>query len=307
MDRQQTRNDALIVEATVRIVKGYVAGNRNPPGGLGPLIDSVASAIRSPPKGEIVPAVPELPLVGSDYRRPQAPARQLTMAEIRDSVQETYLVCFEDGQRYRMLSRHLRLDMVPPVVEREIKGVKGAAVFWIEGVKPWDPATLPRGPGAKWSLQTSRMMMFDQLIANIDRNQGNLLHDEAGHVFLIDHSRAFTSKPDLSGLKSPQQFDPVLWQRMAALTRADLDAVVGRWLTRLQIEALLMTLLPRYRAEGKAYVTIAFGCTGGRHRSVHVADRMASRLRDAGFSPTVAHRDLATAPQDSLEDAPAKR
>jgi len=74
-----------------------------------------------------------------------------------------------------------------------------------------------------------------------------------------------------------------------------------------QIEALLLTLLPRYRAEGKAYVTVAFGCTGGRHRSVHVADRMASRLRDAGFSPTVAHRDLATAPQDSLEDAPTKR
>ena len=73
-----------------------------------------------------------------------------------------------------------------------------------------------------------------------------------------------------------------------------------------QIEALLLLLLPRYRAEGKAYVTVAFGCTGGRHRSVHVADRMASRLRDAGFSPTVAHRDLATAPQDSLEDAPAK-
>jgi len=74
-----------------------------------------------------------------------------------------------------------------------------------------------------------------------------------------------------------------------------------------QIETLLLTLLPRYRAEGKAYVTVAFGCTGGRHRSVHVADRMASRLRIAGFSPTVTHRDLATAPQDSLEDAPAKR
>jgi UPF0042 nucleotide-binding protein len=73
-----------------------------------------------------------------------------------------------------------------------------------------------------------------------------------------------------------------------------------------QIEALLLTLLPRYRAEGKSYVTAAFGCTGGRHRSVHVADRMASRLRDAGFSPTVTHRDLATAPQDSLEGAPAR-
>jgi len=73
-----------------------------------------------------------------------------------------------------------------------------------------------------------------------------------------------------------------------------------------QIEALLLTLLPRYRAEGKAYVTVAFGCTGGRHRSVHVADTMAARLRAAGFSPTVSHRDLATAPQDSLEGAPAR-
>ncbi|GAA0731028.1 RNase adapter RapZ [Sphingomonas japonica] len=67
------------------------------------------------------------------------------------------------------------------------------------------------------------------------------------------------------------------------------------------IERLLVLLLPRYRAEGKAYVTIAFGCTGGRHRSVHVAERMASRLREAGFSPTVTHRDLGTAPQDALE------
>ena len=68
-----------------------------------------------------------------------------------------------------------------------------------------------------------------------------------------------------------------------------------------QIESLLLFLLPRYRAEGKSYVTIAFGCTGGRHRSVHVAERVAARLRDEGFSPTVAHRDLAAAPQDSLE------
>lgn len=71
-----------------------------------------------------------------------------------------------------------------------------------------------------------------------------------------------------------------------------------------QIESLLLLLLPRYQAEGKAYVTIAFGCTGGRHRSVHVAERMAARLRAEGFSPTVTHRDLQTAPQDSLEGAP---
>lgn len=74
-----------------------------------------------------------------------------------------------------------------------------------------------------------------------------------------------------------------------------------------RIEDLLLVLLPRYRAEGKSYVTVAIGCTGGRHRSVHVTERIAGRLRNAGFSPTVAHRDLGTAPQDSLEDPPAAR
>ena len=65
-----------------------------------------------------------------------------------------------------------------------------------------------------------------------------------------------------------------------------------------RIEDLLLLLIPRYRAEGKAYVSIAIGCTGGKHRSVHVADRIARRLRDAGFSPTVDHRDLAAVRQE---------
>lgn len=70
------------------------------------------------------------------------------------------------------------------------------------------------------------------------------------------------------------------------------------------IEALILMLLPRYRAEGKSYVTVAVGCTGGRHRSVHVAHRIAARLQAEGFSPTVTHRDLGAAPQDSLEGTP---
>jgi UPF0042 nucleotide-binding protein len=73
------------------------------------------------------------------------------------------------------------------------------------------------------------------------------------------------------------------------------DSAIG------QIEALLLTLLPRYAEEGKAYVTVAFGCTGGRHRSVHVADRVAATLRRAGFSPTVSHRNMESAPHDALE------
>ncbi|MEJ7927795.1 RNase adapter RapZ [Sphingobium sp. AN641] len=68
-----------------------------------------------------------------------------------------------------------------------------------------------------------------------------------------------------------------------------------------KIEELLVSLVPRYAEAGKAYITVAFGCTGGRHRSVHVAERVAKRLQGAGFSPTVSHRNMESAPQDALE------
>lgn len=71
-----------------------------------------------------------------------------------------------------------------------------------------------------------------------------------------------------------------------------------------QIESLLTTLLPRYEAEGKSYVTIAVGCTGGRHRSVHVADRIAAFLAGIGYTPNVIHRNLTSQPQESLEGKP---
>ena len=74
-----------------------------------------------------------------------------------------------------------------------------------------------------------------------------------------------------------------------------------------RIEDLLLALLPGYSREGKSYVTVAFGCTGGRHRSVHCAERVAQRLRDAGFSPTIMHRDLGQRASDALEGMPGER
>ncbi|HVF37038.1 MAG TPA: RNase adapter RapZ [Sphingomicrobium sp.] len=73
-----------------------------------------------------------------------------------------------------------------------------------------------------------------------------------------------------------------------------------------EIEALLTRLIPRYWAAGKSYLTVAFGCTGGRHRSVAAAVEMAKRLRDDGFSPNVRHRDLASPPSDTIEGLPAE-
>ena len=73
-----------------------------------------------------------------------------------------------------------------------------------------------------------------------------------------------------------------------------------------QIETLLTGLVPRYWAAGKSYLTIAFGCTGGRHRSVAAAVEMAKRLHGAGFSPIMRHRDLASPPSDTIEGHPVQ-
>ena len=59
------------------------------------------------------------------------------------------------------------------------------------------------------------------------------------------------------------------------------------------LKSLIGPLLPRFDAEGKSYLTIAIGCTGGRHRSVTVAEELADWLRGAGRSVTLSHRDAA--------------
>jgi UPF0042 nucleotide-binding protein len=61
----------------------------------------------------------------------------------------------------------------------------------------------------------------------------------------------------------------------------------------LRLDGLLALLLPAYVAEGKSYLTVAFGCTGGRHRSVAIAEEVAGILRERGFHPAVLHRDIA--------------
>jgi UPF0042 nucleotide-binding protein len=55
---------------------------------------------------------------------------------------------------------------------------------------------------------------------------------------------------------------------------------------------LLNYLLPQYQREGKSYLTVGIGCTGGRHRSVMIANELAARLRKAGFDAQATHRDV---------------
>jgi RNase adapter protein RapZ len=59
-----------------------------------------------------------------------------------------------------------------------------------------------------------------------------------------------------------------------------------------RLERLLSLVMPQFVQEGKSYLTLAFGCTGGHHRSVVIAEQVAAMLRRLGYDPTVAHRDI---------------
>jgi UPF0042 nucleotide-binding protein len=59
-----------------------------------------------------------------------------------------------------------------------------------------------------------------------------------------------------------------------------------------KVNALMLYLLPHYVQEGKSYLTVAFGCTGGQHRSVMMAEEMSKRLKKAGYQVKAIHRDI---------------
>jgi hypothetical protein len=138
------------------------------------------------------------------------------------------------------LDRMLGLHMVPPIAERSIAGKYGAAVYWIENTRSWSVTKPPQGPEPLWSMQLTRMKMFDLLIANIDRNQGNLIYDADWHIFLIDHSRAFIDKKDLKGLAEIGRVDRHLWEKMQALTMDDLDRGLEKWVDEKGKKAMLI-------------------------------------------------------------------
>ena len=135
------------------------------------------------------------------------------------------------------LDRLLNMHLVPPAVERRIGDETGAAVMWVTGVKSVKElgGKVPSGP--EWGKPLRQMMMFDNLIRNIDRNAGNILIGRPGDLILIDHSRAFTTDKKLQN--KVERVDAGLWERMQTLTRENLDRALGGWLDEDAIAAII--------------------------------------------------------------------
>ncbi len=98
---------------------------------------------------------------------------------------------------------------------------------------------------------------------------------------------------DVRFLKNPHyvpELKPLTGRDKAVTSYIETDPDYRPFIDNLQ--SLIGPLLPRFDAEGKSYLTIAVGCTGGRHRSVAVAETLADWLRKAGRSVTLTHRDV---------------
>jgi hypothetical protein len=134
------------------------------------------------------------------------------------------------------LDKLLQLNMVPPTVEREYKGDKGAAVMWASPTKSFKDLGgkgAPDAPpiyAAAWARQIAQAKMFDNLINNLDPNLGNWLVDPSWNLILIDHTRAFTAGTRM--IHEMTHIDPDLWARMRALDEPTLHAAIGKWLIR---------------------------------------------------------------------------
>jgi hypothetical protein len=131
------------------------------------------------------------------------------------------------------LDKLLDLEMVPVTVERRVNGELCSAQLWVENtvwLKTLKGKNSPDIYG--WNRQVYRQRVWDNLIGNIDRNEGNLLVDPAWNLILIDHSRAFvTDAPPVKRMQFQMtKIDEPFYEKLKALDEATLKEHLDKWL-----------------------------------------------------------------------------
>jgi hypothetical protein len=127
------------------------------------------------------------------------------------------------------LDRILGLDMVPPTIERRVGSNLASLQLWVEGCKLLKDTDQTKVSGSiRWAKQVCRQRTFDNLIANIDRNAGNLLVDAEWNLVLIDHSRAFASGT-MPFMKQMTRIDREFYEKLKALDEETLMRELKPW------------------------------------------------------------------------------
>ena len=140
------------------------------------------------------------------------------------------------------LNRLLGLYVVPPTVERNIKGVNGTVQAWVEGTmmeKERMEKEIQPADQWRWLMQRQVMQVFDSLIYNEDRNVGNILITNDWLLVLIDHTRSFRNHEKLLNPDSLRYCERNLLENLKSLNQEQLTERLGKYLTGTQIRAVL--------------------------------------------------------------------
>ncbi len=164
----------------------------------------------------------------------------------RAKIEGRILPDFHDSYRYECaaweVSRLLGLDNVPPCVGRRLDHRDGTMQLWVENtmtekkrrekdIKPPDQLS--------WMRQKQTMKMFDALIYNFDRNQGNMLIDSDWKLWFIDHTRSFRKSSLVEKLEKIVWCEREIFERLQSLDRSTLSRRLKPWATSLQVSMLL--------------------------------------------------------------------
>ncbi|MFM7321084.1 MAG: RNase adapter RapZ, partial [Armatimonadota bacterium] len=162
--------------------------------------------------------------------------------------------------------------------EREVLRDLRAAADWLVDTSVLEPSELRSRIRARFGGSGDSAPAISVTVASFGFKYGVPL--DADLVF------------DVRFLRNPY-YDGVLRERdgLDPAVRAHVDGDPRTDCLLDQLTNLITWGLPHYVAEGKAYLTVAIGCTGGRHRSVVVAERIAEVVREAGYAVIVEHRD----------------
>lgn len=154
---------------------------------------------------------------------------------------------FRDSWKFNVagyeLARMLELNMVPPYVERRVNGGPASLSWWVDDTmmerdrvqKKLTPPDVGR-----WNDETAAARLFHELIGDYDFNMTNTLITKDWRVWLIDFTRAFRLAKTLQYPDEMTRVDRKLLANLRALNRETLQAKLGRWLSKAEIDAVIV-------------------------------------------------------------------